>query len=517
MIIKETRELTGFNTPKLPKLKGHVKVTLKNVHNRKTEVIEGSNIVTNAVRDILGANYLGAVDYSKIFGADGMWKKWYGGVLCYTNPHPTITVDNEEVLDPNNYYPQADNVNHLTAHAGQTAVDPNHDDDLRRGNPTTAAYVYSENSIKEIFEWGTTHGNGTISALSLTHTDTGDAGLGSDTYAFQQFQPFDIIDAIDTTKMTHSQYDYVLGQYDDAHAICMAIGEDGEWAEGHQAFESNKLTVYIRKFPFSKAGLYQTMNVDGTYQQKFTVTLPFNIYCMPCYYFDRANKRLWVFTNFTSASTYSKTAIKYAIIDCVNKNIYSSGTITSDTANIAPMGYGNNTQYYNSGMSVFFNVPFDGTYFYFPTGVNNGSGDYRERHTGYQKINFSNQSDQSTSTILSGAESNVLWGSIYGGGLIITPRGVSNGNTFYPCTSFIYPNNGHAYSNAYSFGFAHPNSPSSYAQVFDTLRIYNAYNDDWHWILANKMLNTTLFNLPTPITKSASQAMTVEYTLTEVE
>lgn len=509
MLIKETRELTGFNTPKIPKLKGHVKVTLRNVHNHKTEVIEGDNIVTNAVADILGANYLGAVDYSKIFGTEGLWKKWYGGVLCYASAHPTITVDNEEVLDPTNYYPQADNVNHLTAHAGQNSIDPLHDDDLRRGNPTTAAFIKSESSIKQVWEWGTTHGNGTISALSLTHSDVGDAGLGSTHYAFQQFTPFDTIDNLGEN--AHDKYDYVYAQYDNAHALSFAIGGFEEWYEGHQAFTSDKLTVYIRKFPFVKAGLYQTQASKGDYQSYFTVTLPFNIYATPCFYYDRTNKRLWVFTNYTSASEYSKTVIKYAIIDCVDKNIYSSGTITSDTANIAPLGYGDNSTYHGEGKSVFSNIPFDGTYFYFPIGVNNGSGDFKERLTGYKKINFSNQSDQSASEIISGSSIDNLWGSMYAGGLIVSPNGVSNGNVLYPCRQiFNHPN-----ANGFSFIFSQPNSPSSYAQMLDTLRITGPYTEDWRWIYANKMVNTTLFNLPTPITKSASQAMTVEYTLTE--
>ena len=51
-MIKDKTYLTGFNQPKLPKLKGHVKITLHNCRTGKNEVVEGDNIITNAVNDI---------------------------------------------------------------------------------------------------------------------------------------------------------------------------------------------------------------------------------------------------------------------------------------------------------------------------------------------------------------------------------------------------------------------------------------------------------------------------------
>ena len=505
---------SGYSAPKLPKFKGHIKITLHNCRTGKNEVIEGENIVTNAVRDILAANYLGAVDYSKIFGAEGLWKKWFGGILLYEQAHPTETVGGVQVLNPDNYYPRSDNVSHLFAHAGQNSVDPLHDDDLSRGNPVAAAFVETENTIKQVWEWGSIRGNVPdgrfIRALSLTHSDVGDAGLGSDYYAFQNFTPFEIIDRF--PDHSHNRYDYVYSQYDEANALSFAIGEDGDWYEGHQAFESNKLTVYIRKFPFLKTGLYQTQLVDGTFQQQFTVTLPFNIYANPCFYFDQENKLLWVFTNYTSASTYSKSVIKYAVINCETETISTSGTITSDTENIAPLGYGDNSNYHGEGRSVFSAIVFDGTYFYFPTGINNGSGEIKERLTGYQKINFSNQADQSTITLSSG-EVDSFWSGVYGGGLIVAPGCVANGSSLYPCQSSI---GNLLENNGFTVIPSQPNKPSGFFQRMDSLRIAGPYTEGWRYIMANKMLNTTLFNLPNPVQKTSSQSMTVEYTIQEV-
>lgn len=505
MIIKEKKRLDGFNTPKIPQIKGHVKITLHNCRTGKNEVIEGENIVTNAMRDILAANYAGGINYSKLFGTEGLWKKWFGGVLLYEQAH---------TLNPDNYYPQSDDDNHLFAHAGQNPIDPLYDDDLTRGNPVAAAFIQTEDTVKQVWEWGSARGNVPdgryIRALSLTHSDVGDAGLGSSSYVFSQLTPLESIGGFASNERISGKE--VYAPYDEAHGIAFAIGNDGEWTGGNQAFETNKITVYKRKFPFSKTGLYQTQVSDGRFEEKFTIQISFNVYAQPCFYFDQVNKRLWLFTNYTSASTYSKSVIKYSIIDCENQTEYAHGTITSDTENIAPLGYGDNTTFYNGGRSVFMGIVFDGIYFYFPTGINNGAGDIKERLTGYQKINFSNQADQTTISLNSG-EITKFWSPLYCGGLLVSMGGVVNGDTLYPCQS----NWSLPYASGYSVFAEQPNKPSSYITQLDTLRLTSAAAVCPRDIFANKLLNMTLFNLPSPIQKTSSQSMTVEYTLQEVD
>ena len=344
----------------------------------------------------------------------------------------------------------------------------------------------------------------------MTHADVGDAGLGSGSYAFSQIYPLEPISAFASNERISGKE--VYAQYDEAHGVAFAIGNDGEWTYGHQAFETNKITVYKRKFPFSKTGLYQTQVSDGRYEEKFTITISFNVYAQPCFYFDQVNKRLWLFTNYTSASTYSKSVIKYSVIDCENQTEYAHGTITSDTENIAPLGYGDNSTYYNAGRSVFMGIAFDGTYFYFPIGINNGAGDIKERLTGYQKINFSNQADQTTISLNSG-EITKFWSPMCSGGLLVSMGGVVNGDKLYPCQS----NWGLPFSSGYSVFANQPNKPSSYFTQLDTLRLTSAAAICPRGIFANKFLNMTLFNLPSPIQKTSSQSMTVEYTLQEVD
>lgn len=521
MIIDDNTIRHGFaNRVRIPEIKGHIKITLHNCKNGKNEVIEGDNIVTNAVGDILANNYCGAVDYSKIFGSDGLWKKWFGGVLLYQNPHPTITVDNEQVLDPTNYYPQADSVNHLVAHAGQTTIDANHDDDLRRGNPTTAAYAFSEHEVKYVYEWGTTHGNGTISALSLTHSDTGDAGLGSNTYAFQNFEPFDLINIdgfsqVATTGKCFISDETLFGQYDDDNnGFLFKIGSDGQYTDNNIFFSTNEVTVYIKHFPFGKVGLFERWSVNNDYVRKFKITSSnITFYTNPCYYFDYTNKLLYLFSNMTStAQAYSMDHINYIVIDCENEVETAHGTIISDTANIACLGYVNTNEGYNWKYRANTNAIIkSGNYFFFPTATAAGLS-----VNGYKKINFNNQSDQTTITF--NTAQNFYTQPAYCGDLLVSYGGVwqemgsvngivVNGTTGYNCKNTALT--GQSYSMAYG---------NTYRPSFFGMGVGGNSNLAYtnRFVLANKMVNTTLFNLPSPIQKSGSQAMTVEYTLTEV-
>ena len=525
-MIKDTYELSGFNKPKLPKLKGHLKITLRNVHNGKTEVVEGDNIVTNAVRDILANNYFGQVDYNKFFP---LWSKWYGGVLLYENAHPTVTVDNEEVLDPDNYYPQADSVNHLVAHAGGTTIDANHDDDLRRGNPTTAAFEYGNNSVKQVWEWGTTHGNGTISAISLTHKDTGDAGLGSNTYAFQNFSP---MESVAFSSMPVGSYsldgaDNIVAQYDDNHGLYFHIGDATEYYAGHTDFQTTKITVEIKRLAFLKAGLYDRVTAINDYKTTVTVTTSVTFYANPSYYFDYATKRLWLFTNLTGlgergAPTFNTSTINYTVIDLSDLSDvseYTHGTITSDVSKLAPLGYGvNSASNWSASRRWFYNICKSGNYFYFPTtngigGQPDFAGTFVMNCTGWQKININTQADQSTVANITAKD--IYTPPMAGGGLVVCSGRVANGNVGYSCVAQLPEYNGGQEGGAQTTTIVqcNPNRPISYATF-----IGNEYvSTRARYIMANKMLNTTLYNLPTPISKSASQAMTVEYTLSEVE
>lgn len=495
MKTKDTIELNAFNKIKMPKLKGHVKLTLHNPTTGKTEKVEGENIITNAVADIFENNYLGGIDYSKLMP---LWSVWYGGILCYEN---AFTVDSQTGKpDPNDYFIQGNDVNMCVAHAGGTVIPTDHDDDLLRGSPTTSAFQYSEHSVKIVWEWLPSHGNTNrnISALSLTHADTGDAGTGSNTWAFQNFNPLADItsSSLPVTSGGLQQVDNICTMYDENHGLFFHL-DSSNWSG-----PANDLVIHIRKLPYTKAGLFETLHADTNYEREFTVTLSFSLYCNPCYWFDYENKKLWIFSNMTGNMAYSKTTLNYAIIDCEAESVDSEGTIVSDDSDLMCIPFRRFLSDYNQIYNP--NIVREGNYFFFPTSsgadFGNNYRDVSPNITGYKKINITNQADQTFIPFSSTLQKFDF--STKCGGLLITNGKVVNGSAGYSCSAvFPYIQSVRAISQ--------PNEISTYATPL--------YISGARYILANKMVNTSKWNLPTPVQKTASQSMSIEYTIQEID
>ena len=507
-MIKDTYELQGFSTPKMPKLKGHVKLILRNHKTGKVEVSEGENIVTNAIADIMALNFLGGVDYSKILGTDGIWKTWFGGVLAFENAHTNLDADKYQMpTSDSNVEHCVTGYNPLIAHAGQTSIDEAHDDDSKRGNPSTSEYYPTDNSMKIVWEWGRQKGNGTIRSLSLCHTDVGSYGTGSTSYGFaNNFEPFAVINQVTSfwneLIVQYADVKSVQIMYDDAHALAF------------YKTDTDEVTVYIRKLSYLKSGLHQTLETSENLQVSFPITTPFNLYAQPYYYFDYVNKYLWLFTNLDSASTYDNDDIRYFVIDCENKALVNLGTtqeplyyktIRSDNPNIAPLGM---------GLTEYANILKIGNYFLFPTSTSpQWSGNTTRPEawiTGYQKINMSDTSDQET---IAFNASQQFSQSLMGAGDVFINNGrVINGLTGYSCKQ-QFNQSGAVYHNLF---FSTPDKAISYAQWLKKDAGYTTYINPSRYILANKMLLTTKYNLSQAVQKDANKSMTVEYTLTEV-
>ena len=512
-MVKDRSSLLRVEGVRFPKLKGHIKLTLHNCRTGKNEVVEGDNIITNAVRDIFLNNQLGGIDYAKLLP---LWSKWFGGVLCYENAHPLVG----GVLDPDDYYPQGDLINPVTAHAGQ--VSPQDlADDRTRGMPNTAGQVFTDGVVKQAWEWGSTQGNGNISALSLTHADTGDCGLGSTSDAFGAFSPFDFIQG---TQLPASDAglvnkDNLFARYDDNHGLFFTIGDVGDFYYGrHTSFATKKLTVYVRRLPYFKAGLIETLHADSTYQRVFTVeTSGATMYAQPSYYFDIEHKYLWIFYNNTSTcgseagaywweGTWSNNTVNYFVVDCENEEIIDEGTIVSASNDLAPLSMPRAIGAGYSGTDFYVNacIVKDGNYVYLPTGTINGSWtDYSNyRITGYRKIDITNQADQDV--IEFNDTQNAFMSAIKAGGLIINSGRVVNGGVGYSCVSQLTESN-RAFNDVHKPSFLA--MPIGVGNQSGTLPRY---------IVANKMVNSSKFNLPSTVQKTSNQSMTVEYTLTEV-
>ena len=510
-MIKDKYELNGFNKVKLPKLKGKVKITLHNCRTGKNEISEGENIISSVLLDIFANNYLGGIDYSKLMP---LWSNWYGGILAYKEPHNDTT-------DPTDYFIKGDGVNEVIAHAGDTAPSSAAiiAEDLKRGSPLSV--TRTENSVTQTWEWGSSQGNGQISALSLCHKDVGNAGTGSTSSAFQAFSPFDMIQGSQLTASNLSLLndDNIFARYDDNHGLFFTIGDVGDFRYGrHTSFATKKLTIYIRRLPYFKAGLYETGHADGTYQRVFTVeTTGANMYAQPSYFFDITTKYLWVFYNNTStcgsesgtywwAGTWSNNTVSYFVVDCENENIVSEGTIISDTNDLAPLSLpmavaagSDYTDYYVNACIVK-----DGNYVYLPTGTMTAYWtDYNSyRVTGYKKININNQADQTAITF--NTTQNAFLSATKIGGLIINAGRVVNNGVGYTCNQQIGENN-RAFNDMNKISF-----------LAMPIGVGNESGTRTRYLCANKLVNTSLFNLNSAVQKTTAKSMQIEYKLEEV-
>lgn len=511
-MINDKVRMNGINGAKMPRLKGHIKLTLHNCRTGKNEVYEGDNIVTNAVADILGADYAGGVDFNTLAP---LWQKWFGGVLCYQQAHAL----NNGVLDPTDYFIKSDATQHVIAHAGQTAIDSEHDDDISRGSPVGVAYVKTNNSMKTVFEWGSSRGNGTIAALSLTHSDTGSFGTGGNFYDFiNNYCPYALINRSDSSwnikdLSTIKNKAMALTQYDEANSLCFYLGSDDfDWNT-----VSDNVTVYINKLAYTKTGLFQTAFSSAELNRKFTVQTPITFYSMPCFYFDQATKYLWLFTNVTDIyNSFDNTNVKYCVIDCENEEMVNLGTelspvyyktIVSDTSNLTRLGVKDSSEWFiNSSIFKF------GNNVYLPITTNAAS---YQNVSGLKRISL-NTADQ---TQINFSDTLYYMPELMGSEEIqIAPYKPANANIAYvingdnawKCKNDVQTMNERVLGT-------YVNSPYKVSSLVSPENRYRASISIYpRYIFANKLINSTKYNLPSSVQKTTSQSMTVEYTLTEV-
>ena len=140
-------------------LEGKTTITLTDIHTGKRERIEHKNAVTPAISTILNSNFSGASDIYSLLPI----KQFFAGVMCFTDPI---------VGTPTR--PQNQNVNPLIAHAGDEA---HATASTRSGNPNMGEQVITDTSIKQVWDWASNQGNGTINTVCLCPNTLGNYGL----------------------------------------------------------------------------------------------------------------------------------------------------------------------------------------------------------------------------------------------------------------------------------------------------------------------------------------------------
>lgn len=147
-------------------LKGKSVIELTDVHTGEKEVYEDTNLVTDAVMDILNTNLMGLLYNNTSFnGSNGenwklpLKKNIMGGILIYQN-------EIEESAD--NYYAPMDNP--LIGYASDNA---NNTEDVRRGSRNLTESKEVDNGYRFVWDFQTSQANGTISAICMTNTLAG--------------------------------------------------------------------------------------------------------------------------------------------------------------------------------------------------------------------------------------------------------------------------------------------------------------------------------------------------------
>ena len=481
MQILDRAKASRIGKADFPRLEGRVKVRLHNPTTGKTEVIEGHNIVTNAVADIFANNFGGIVDYDNLLP---LYSKMFGGVLCFANE-----LDD---TDPTDYAIPSASDNAITAHAGQNTY-TSAADDLTRGNPNTAGRVLANGSVTQSWEWATTQGNGSISSIALCHADVGDAGAGGTSADFQAFDPF--IGVACKSRATPTVID---------GSVMFAIKDNTAYS--FKISGAGILTLYETPVIHTKAGLQGNGLIPLTdYAETTVINLnhSFNGDNNVMFYYDLENNRLLLFSVYSSESVYDLHPTTLTI-DTINLTAGTAST-ANETVNLTGrylwtlrlfvVGYG-----YISVRYPIQAVLIDG-YLYFPT----CTGTERPSPDGYIRINLSNFADVDEITNNTGLTN---FGSTVTGAVSVSgKKAIQDTGLLFDGTN-LYKTAAHKIS-AYNI--------SRYFTSKVNIAAYDGLNDEsLNRAIVSKLYLATKYNLENPITKTPAQAMTVTYTLREV-
>ena len=446
---------------KAPKIRGHVKIRLYNPNTWKQEIIEGDNMMTNALDDIFENNLCGALNYNNFLP---IYSKLVGGILCFENQ---LDISSAGAAD--DYFIPDNGANTVVAHAGQTAL-TSQADDIKRGDPLDTGMTVADGEVTLAWEWGSTAGVGTIRSVALTHSDVGDAGTGAASDAFMAMTP------------------NINGPEDTASKDVWFIDANGY---GYN-FEKSGTSVTLTRFPmpYKKAGLVaQNYNYLTGVQSSRTITMQTSFGNFPSFYFDKATNILHLWYNTSLSTTVQYDTINLSDWDHITTT-HASWTLQTAVGSLA----------HDRGPIT---IPVYNGYVYLP--IMNGNNISK-----YLKVNISSTGDEAE---ISASEKNSgVFIPNTSGRVLVGKDFVINNNTFYK-TALASPDELNAFNNYNHWTHSTLDSGVGLTQMTYKRRgilTHTFYTSTSKFYLASK------FNLPTAVSKSNTQNMVVTYTLTEV-
>lgn len=232
---------TGF---KLPKMHGHMDITLTNVKTGEVEEIHHDNIITNAIQYYF-AN-CGFMNYPSIDKAQ-LVELLMGGIMCFDDvidgddPSPTT------VLVPAGLK--------MTANAAQ-GMTSNVDGEQGTATANTTTTTYNgwqaDGSYLHTYEWNTGQGNGAISSVCLAGRNYAWAGEGNSTSLRRHSTKADITNLAGGAN-SHSGVTGYPFNFDLTNSTCHTFAIETRTDQEEQTYTTGVLRQY--RLPITKLDL----------------------------------------------------------------------------------------------------------------------------------------------------------------------------------------------------------------------------------------------------------------------
>lgn len=462
-------------------LKGHTKLILEDVRDGSQKVVESDNMITNAISSILANNWEGSADFSSLQPLRSL----FGGVLLFQD---------EIEEDEDNYMPPNDLVNPLVAHAGDIA---NNTGSSLRGSPVTSDIEITDTSIKNVWLWDNSSGNGTIQTVCLCPDTLGNMGL----------KPYDEdASAISFNPLSNMTPTWSKGSdlfrpvtKEAYYQYPISVDEDGKtgkalWISGTTFTET---TV---RHDWLSFGIMRDRKVWQKVSERTATIRTFDLNKSSVFETDT---HYWIY-QITSATSLKIDKVAKSNMAVTQADITYSG-VSFFTGNIGDSAHPMNIAFPRN--------PYDGTYLYLPNSSNNG----------FVAVNPSDNSDvfalDRTVQLATGvmpytrSEANQFMRPItINSGLILGGNYIINGASVYQIKEL----NGLLVDNANYAGQC----------IVDTIKrgasLYGSVHQ-WYWDANRtgdgsalmKMFLSSINVLPEAKVKTTSQTMRVIYTLTE--
>lgn len=317
--ILQTSKKFRVPEPIIDKIHGHTKIELTDVITGKKEIVEHDNDFQSGVL----ASFMRSLGYynnnpytNSNWRNNPAWRNLVGGILLFRD---AIDNSNDEVP----YMPAG---NKMIANGSYGVT--NSGNPVELGSYNSIESVIGTDSLTFVYDWDTSHGNGTIGAISLTSDVGGYIGYGNPSGAVASAKKFSENQSCNSYNVGNNSI--VPQMYKDY--VIKSVSIDTTESE---------VTINYIHVPYSKMSLFVMQNMELTIS--YTGTLPSTpdlsnigytkvaidgdyLYVFPAY---GENGR----TEVSNGSSYT-----YIKVDLINKTA-STGSFTNNTGHSVWVGF----------------------------------------------------------------------------------------------------------------------------------------------------------------------------------